>query len=194
MSDLPYLELAMFTPLAGAILLGFVPRDRVTLIRYYSLGVTLVTFAFSLGVLADFDTSRAGFQLGLSASWIPEWGIRYATGVDGISLWMVMLTAFLMPIAVLASWHIEEGVKPYFIFLLALDTGMMGVSTSVDLFSLLPLLGSLTSTHVLSYRQMGTRPSEVRCDEVLSVHARGVVVDARGDPLPRLLCPRWSYV
>jgi NADH-quinone oxidoreductase subunit M len=133
-SDLPYLELAMFTPLAGAIILGFFPRESVNLIRYSSLGVTLVTFGFSLGVLANYDASRAGFQLGVTASWIPEWGIRYATGVDGISLWMVMLTAFLMPIAVLASWHVQEGVKPFFIFLLALDTGMMGVFTALDLF------------------------------------------------------------
>jgi NADH-quinone oxidoreductase subunit M len=133
-SDLPYLELAMFTPLGGAILLGFVPRHRVMFIRYYSLVVTLITFAFSVGVLANFDASQRGFQLGLSASWIPDWGIRYTTGVDGISLWMVMLTAFLMPIAVLASWRIEQGVKAYFIFLLTLDTGMMGVFTALDLF------------------------------------------------------------
>jgi NADH-quinone oxidoreductase subunit M len=134
MTDLPFLELTMFTPLAGAFVLGFVPKAWTNAIRLFALGVTVVTFAFSLGVLANFDASRAGFQTGISVSWIPDFGIRYRTGIDGISLWMVMLTAFLMPIAVLASWQIEDRVKPYFIFLLALDTGMLGVFTALDLF------------------------------------------------------------
>jgi NADH-quinone oxidoreductase subunit M len=134
MTDLPFLELTMFTPLAGAFLLVLLPKDRINAIRLFSLCVTMVTFALSLGVLANFDASGAGFQTGISVPWIPEFGIRYRTGIDGISLWMVMLTAFLMPIAVLASWHIEDRVKPYFMFLLALDTGMLGVFTALDLF------------------------------------------------------------
>ncbi|HET7481957.1 MAG TPA: NADH-quinone oxidoreductase subunit M [Actinomycetota bacterium] len=134
MSDVPFLDITIFVPLAGALLLAFIPTQRSTWIRYGALAVSLIAFVTSLGVLLNFETSNAGFQLGSTASWIPQWGISYATGVDGISLWMVMLTTFLMPLGILASWSIEKRLKPYFIFLLALETGMLGVFSSLDLF------------------------------------------------------------
>jgi NADH-quinone oxidoreductase subunit M len=128
------LDAVIFTPLAGAVVISLVPRDRVRDLRLASLAVTLVTFALSLGLLAQFETEQTGFQLGRSAEWIPEWGVGYVTGIDGISLWLVLLTSFLMPLGVLASWSIEKRVKPYFVFLLALETGMLGVFCSLDLF------------------------------------------------------------
>ena len=138
MSDFPFLDVFIFTPLAGALLLGLIPKERDVALRYGALLVTLVTFALSLGVLWEFEAgATAGgfaFQLGTTAEWIPEWGIGYVTGVDGVSLWMVMLTTFLMPLGVLASWTITKRVKPYFIFLLALETGMLGVFCALDLF------------------------------------------------------------
>jgi NADH-quinone oxidoreductase subunit M len=134
MSDWPYLDVAIFLPLAGALALGFVPRSKVTVVRAGALAVAVLTFLVSLGVLVSFDPGSAGFQLGATAEWIPEWGITYITGVDGISLWLIMLTTFLMPLAVLASWSIDQRVKPYFIFLLTLETGLLGVFSSLDLF------------------------------------------------------------
>ena len=88
----------------------------------------------SLALLLDFEADDAGFQLGTSLEWIPDWGIGYTTGIDGMSLWMVLLTTFLMPIGVLASWSITKRVKPYFVFLLALETGMLGVFSALDMF------------------------------------------------------------
>ena len=134
MPDFPYLDIVIFLPLAGAIVIGLIPRDRHETIRLAALAVTTVTFAISLGVLVNFDAAEAGFQLGSSAEWIPEWGVSYITGIDGISLWMVLLTTFLMPLGVLASWSIETRVKPFFVFLLALETGMLGVFSALDLF------------------------------------------------------------
>jgi NADH-quinone oxidoreductase subunit M len=128
------LDAVIFTPLAGAVVISLVPRDRVRDLRSACLAVTLVTFVLSLGLLAQYETEQAGFQLGRSAEWIPEWGVGYVTGIDGISLWLVLLTSFLMPLGVLASWSIEKRVKPYFVFLLALETGMLGVFCSLDLF------------------------------------------------------------
>ncbi|MGH2729024.1 MAG: NADH-quinone oxidoreductase subunit M [Actinomycetota bacterium] len=128
------LDAVIFTPLVGAVAIGFVPKARTRDLRAVALGVTLVTFVLSLGLLVEFDSAEAGFQLGRSAEWIPEWGIGYITGIDGISLWLVLLTAFLMPLGVLASWSIEQRVKPYFVFLLALETGMLGVFSALDLF------------------------------------------------------------
>jgi len=131
--DFPFLDVVIFLPLVGGILLGLVPKND-GLIRYGALAITLTTFVASLGVMANFDAGEAGFQLGSSAEWIPEWGVGYLTGVDGISLWMVMLTTFLTPLAVLASWSMTERVKPFFVFLLALETGMLGVFCSLDMF------------------------------------------------------------
>ncbi|HEV3472409.1 MAG TPA: NADH-quinone oxidoreductase subunit M, partial [Actinomycetota bacterium] len=129
-----WLDLVIFAPLIGAVALAFVPNGRVDLLRWGALAVTTITFGLSLVLLADFRTGEAGFQLVTDAKWIPEWGISYITAIDGISLWMVLLTTFLMPLAVLASWSITSRVKPYFAFLLALETGMLGVFCALDLF------------------------------------------------------------
>ncbi|HEX2240871.1 MAG TPA: NADH-quinone oxidoreductase subunit M [Actinomycetota bacterium] len=130
----PYLDAIIFLPLIGAVLLALVPSRDVRLLRLVALAITVATFVVSLGVLANFDSGEAGFQLGTSAEWIAEWGIGYKTGIDGISLWLVMLTTFLMPLGVLASWSITSRAKTYFIFLLALETGMIGVFSALDLF------------------------------------------------------------
>lgn len=134
MTDFPFLDITIFLPLAGALALGFVPKERVTALRVAALGTTVATFGLSLVVLALFDGDRAAFQIGSSAEWIPDWGIGYTTGIDGVSLWMVLLTSFLMPLAVLASWSVDKRQKPYFIVLLALETGMLGVFAALDLF------------------------------------------------------------
>ena len=135
MTDFPFLDVVIFAPLVGALVIGFVPKDRTTELRIVALGVTLITFALSLGVLFQFEIANAAsFDLGTTARWIPEWGVGYVTGIDGVSLWMVLLTTFLMPLSVLASWSITTRVKPYFIFLLALETGMLGVFCALDLF------------------------------------------------------------
>jgi NADH-quinone oxidoreductase subunit M len=128
------LTLTIFVPLAGALLVGLIPKERTETIRLAALGVTLVAFALSVGILLQFEAGEAGFQLVTAAQWIPEWGIGYTIGLDGVSLWMILLTTFLMPLGVLASWSIEKRVKPYFVFLLALETGMLGVFSALDLF------------------------------------------------------------
>lgn len=132
---MPFLDLAIFLPLLGAVVIGFLPRDDADAIRWTAFGVTVATFLISLGVLFQFDSASSSFQLGSELRWIPQWEIRYSTGVDGISLWMVLMTTFLMPLSVLASWTITKRVKPYFVFLLALETGMIGVFSALDLFA-----------------------------------------------------------
>ena len=134
MGDLTLLDLMIFLPLMGAVFLAFLPRDDIDGFRWGALIVTLCTFALSLAVLGGFDSSSAELQIGSDKSWIPEWGIGYITGIDGISLWMVLLTTFLMPLGVLASWSITSRIKPYFVFLLVLETGMLGVFCALDLF------------------------------------------------------------
>jgi NADH-quinone oxidoreductase subunit M len=133
MTSWPVLDAVIFMPLVGTLLVACVPRSRLNLIRGVALATTVAVFALSLALVAQFDPGRTGFQLGTRAEWIPEWGAAYITGIDGVSLWLIMLTTFLMPLSVLASWSVERRAKPYFAFLLALETGLLGVFASLDL-------------------------------------------------------------
>ena len=132
------LTLSWLVPLAGVILLlliGNADGRRDGLIRWITLGVSLVAFAVTLTVWVGFDAASADFQFVERRPWIPAFGIDYYIGVDGISLLLVVLTGFLTPIALLSSWgSIERKVKEFSIFMLALEAAMIGVFVSLDLF------------------------------------------------------------
>jgi NADH-quinone oxidoreductase subunit M len=132
------LSLIVFLPLAGAIALLFIGnRDgrRNQLIRQMALGVSLLTFVATLALWARFDAGSPEFQFVERRSWIPVFGIEYFIGVDGISLMLIVLTGFLTPLALLSSWgSIERKVKEFSIFLLVLETAMLGVFVALDLF------------------------------------------------------------
>jgi NADH-quinone oxidoreductase subunit M len=140
LTGFPILSLAIGLPLVGALLLLFVSnRDgaKDALIRNLTLGVSLLTFAVTLGLWAAFDQSPAAesFQFVERAPWIPAFGIEYYLGIDGLSLMLVVLTGFLTPIALLTSWDsVEEKVKEFSIFMLVLETAMIGVFCALDLF------------------------------------------------------------
>ena len=102
--------------------------------RWLTLLITLATFVVSLKLLTGFDRSQPGPQLVQNEPWITALGVRYFVGIDGISLWLVLLTTFLMPISILASWTITKRVREYMLFMLVLETGMIGVFVSFDLF------------------------------------------------------------
>jgi NADH-quinone oxidoreductase subunit M len=134
------LSFIVFLPLAGALLVllaggrGDRP-DREGLIRNLALGTSLVTFAATLFLWWQFDPANAAFQFEERHAWIPDFGIQYYIGVDGISLLLVVLTGFLTPIALLSSWEsVHKGLKTFSFFILALETAMLGVFVSIDLF------------------------------------------------------------
>jgi NADH-quinone oxidoreductase subunit M len=102
--------------------------------RWIALTFTIVTFIASLVIVALFDSSRSGPQEVLRAEWIRALGVSYLVGVDGISLWLVVLTTFLMPVSVLASWSVNKRVREYMMFMLVLETGMVGVFVALDMF------------------------------------------------------------
>ena len=128
------LTIVTFMPAAGALLLLFYNRGHGRSIRMFALLVTLLTFIFSLHLVAHFDSSNPDFQFGLKIPWMPSLGIDYTMGIDGISIFLILLTTLLSPLAMLASWSIHERLKEYFIFMLLLETGMIGVFASLDLF------------------------------------------------------------
>ena len=104
--------------------------------RWAGVAATLVTFALSLRLWSGFDPTELGFQFVEYAPWLPDYGIQYFVGVDGISLVLVLMTTFLMPIALVASWHdIGRAVRSYVFFMLFLETGMLGAFVSLNVFA-----------------------------------------------------------
>jgi len=131
------LTLVTFAPLAGALLLVLVPRrDRD--IRIFSLVISLLTFVLSLHLPVYFKRplyAGGQFHYEVDYQWISSPNIHYHMGIDGISLWLVVLTTFLTPLCVLISWKsVHDRVKEFFILLLILETALIGVFTSLDLF------------------------------------------------------------
>jgi NADH-quinone oxidoreductase subunit M len=127
------LSLVVFWPTLGAALLALLPREHVAGIRRTALAFSLVPLALSLWVLARF-TPVPDFQFTHRLAWIPAWGASYRVAVDGVSLFLVLLTTVLTPVVVLASWgDVHRRVKEFFVFLLVLETGMLGTFLATDL-------------------------------------------------------------
>ena len=123
-----------FLPTAGAVVVAFLPR-RGKVIQWFSLLVVLATFVLSLHLPAHFDYAQHGFQFEVNRPWISSPAIRYHLGVDGLSLWLVILTTFLAPIGVLVSWRaIETRTKEFYFLFLLQQTAMIGVFISLDMF------------------------------------------------------------
>ncbi|HWI11584.1 MAG TPA: NADH-quinone oxidoreductase subunit M, partial [Burkholderiaceae bacterium] len=137
MSAWPVLTLVTFLPLVGAAFILVVRGDEQTVAsnaRWVALWTTLVTFVVSLALWFDFDRGTAAFQFVERAPWFPGTTISYHMGVDGVSVLFVLLSTFLMPICILASWEaIEYRVREYMIAFLVLETMMVGTFCALDL-------------------------------------------------------------
>ena len=136
MAHLPLLSITTFLPLVGALailLLRGGEEETARLARWIALWISLATFAVSVEVWAAFDPGRADFQLIEKADWLPDFNIGYRMGIDGISLFFVLLSTFLTPICVLASWFaVTRRVKEYMIAFLVLETLMVGMFCALD--------------------------------------------------------------
>lgn len=131
----PILTFITFVPVVGVLILLVLNRKSHDLLRSVALIVMLADLIGSLVVYARFDPTNGAMQLIESRPWIPTWGVAYKMGVDGISLFLVLLTTLLGPIVILASWKdIKVKVKEFLIALLVLQTGMVGVFLALDLF------------------------------------------------------------
>jgi NADH-quinone oxidoreductase subunit M len=130
------LSLMTFLPLLGVFILLFIPSNNHGLLRGFTLLVTILTFLVSIPLATGFVTN-ADYQFILNIPWIQAGPFRmnYNVGIDGISLWLVMLTTFIMPIAILSTWKaVDQKVKGYMACLLLLEVGMLGAFVSLDLF------------------------------------------------------------
>lgn len=153
MTESALLNLVIFLPLAGAFVLLWLPRpaearasasadhdgrpappcSATTAIRWLAAIVSGATLVASIFLLRAFDPLTSGFQMATDIPWLPQWGVRYHVGVDGISVLLVLLTTLLSFLAVVYSFSVTKRVKEYMIFLLVLESAMLGVFCALDL-------------------------------------------------------------
>jgi NADH-quinone oxidoreductase subunit M len=129
------LSVVIFLPAVGAVALALVPRSLESVHRAAALAVAVATFAVSIPLWFRFDGESADFQFEELVRWLPTLGVSYHVGIDGISLLLVLLTTFLTPLALASAWQaVEDRTKEFGITMLLLETGMLGVFVSLDLF------------------------------------------------------------
>jgi NADH-quinone oxidoreductase subunit M len=120
---------------ALALLLPGLNRLPDAACKHLSVASTLVTFGLSLRLFRAFDPTRTGYQFVEYAPWLPDWGVHYFVGIDGISLLLVILTTFLMPIVLVGAWNdVKRSTRSFLFFMLFLETGMIGAFVSLNLF------------------------------------------------------------
>ncbi len=127
--------LATFLPLLGGLALLFVPNEKREVFQKATVAILVVSFLLSVPLWFAYDRGSAAVQFAYSCDWMPSLGVRFSVGMDGISLLLWLLTTFTGPIAALCSWgNIEERWKEYYIWLLVLQTSMLGVFITQDMF------------------------------------------------------------
>jgi NADH-quinone oxidoreductase subunit M len=131
--DFPILTALVLVPALGALAVALVPRTRPELLRAVALVFSVTAAALSVYLLLAFDRHDAGYQFETNRSWVADFGISWHVGVDGISLFLVVLTGILFPIALLGATP-HHDAKPYYAWLLLLEAGCLGVFVALDLF------------------------------------------------------------
>jgi NADH-quinone oxidoreductase subunit M len=128
------LSFVLFLPTIGGLLL-LLGRRNESFVKFGALGLSTIVFALSLGLWFGYDTSNSAMQFVEKTSWIPSLNVSYHIGIDGISLLLIMLTTFLTPIVLISSWEsIKKNVSMYVFLMLLLESGMIGVFSSMDTF------------------------------------------------------------
>ena len=131
------LSILILTPLLGALVLALFRGMSDESIKRFTLGLTLVLFGLSLALLTELPgfESSAQYRFTEDLKWLPDWGIGYKLGIDGLSLWLIILSTLLTPLSLLGSWtSISERVREFNIFILILESAMIGVFCALDLF------------------------------------------------------------
>ncbi len=129
------LEMLLAIPAIGFLLTLLIPRAQENIVRLFTLAVSLVAFVLSLGLITGYESGKTGQQFVHNIVWIANPEIHWHVGIDGLSLWLIILSTFLTPIAILISWNsCQKQAKEFFAFLLLLEFGLIGVFAAWDLF------------------------------------------------------------
>src|SRR5436305_1705443 len=128
-STIPYLSLSIWIPIVSGLALFAIGRDdRAPLIRWVALIASIVGFVVTLPLITEFDTGSAAMQFVERATWVPRFAINYSLGVDGIAVWLVVLTALITVLVVIAGWNVvQKNVAGYMAAFLVLSGLMIGV-------------------------------------------------------------------
>ena len=183
MKSLPILSIITWLPTLGAIIiLALFKKNQAALIKKFATAWFGLAFVASLFLLA-YDRSVGGMQFLEDYQWIPVIGARYQMGVDGVAVLLIVLTTLLGVIAALSSWnYIQKREKEYYVLLLLLQTAVVGVFTSMDLFLFYLFFEvSLVPMYFL-IGIWGRREPPLCSDQILSVHARRISRHAAGCP------------
>jgi NADH-quinone oxidoreductase subunit M len=129
------LSVLIFSPLLLGAMLYLIPAKFLEIQRWFGFVASLFPFALSVWILMNFQEKAPGYQFVEQVPWLPNFGITYSLGIDGISLFLVVLTTFLIPLIFLSSWRaVESGIKKYLFFMLALESAILGAFLAIDLF------------------------------------------------------------
>ena len=179
----PLLTAIVVVPTVGALVVALLPKHRPDLVRLIGIMFALVTAALTVYLLIAFNRHDGGIQFVTQHVWIKEWGISWHLGVDGISLFLIVLTGVLFP---LAFWggaaDATHDVKAYTGWMLLLEAGVLGTFMSPRPVPLLRLLRDRARADVLPHRRVGSRRARLRGVEVLPVHDGRLGVHARRPP------------
>jgi hypothetical protein len=163
------LTLVTFIPLIGALLLLLLPSDNTKLLRFFSLGVSLVAFLGSLYLFAGFVGHTYHFQFVEYVPWIEPLGIHYRMALDGVSIWLYLLTTLLSVISIAFSFYVNHRVKAYMAAMLILETAMLGVFADRP-DPLLHVLRSDPHPDVDADQHLGRRAARLCGPQILPVH------------------------
>jgi NADH-quinone oxidoreductase subunit M len=175
--DHTILTLILLTPLVGAGVLALIPEREGS--KTHAIGAlifTLITFGLTLHLPAHFHYGAQGFQYELNLRWIPEPAIRYHVGVDGLSMWLIVLAGVLAPVGVLASWNtIQQRTRLFYTLFLLQQVAMFGIFVALDVFL---YYGFWAHRHLRPHRK-----PPPRCHQILPVRLHSVCGAAGCDPL-----------
>ena len=136
MLDWPLISVTIFLPLLGSLIILFIKDEEKSSnnIKFAALFTSIATFVLSLLIWFYFDSTNSSYQLLEKYSWFKDFNFYYHVGVDGISLFMILLSTFLIPFCILSSWiSIKKRIKEYMISFLLLETFIIGMFSSIDI-------------------------------------------------------------
>ena len=189
--DLHILSIVAYIPLLGALaIVFFMRRANDVAVRNFATAVAAIDLLVSLPLWFAFDRGGELFQFRESHAWIPSIGVRYEFGIDGIALLLILLTTLLGFISFVSSWSaITTRQKEYYVFLLLLQTGMLGVFVALDFFLFYVFWEVMLVPMYFLIGIWGGAAQAVRRDQVLPLHAGRLGADAARHPGALLLQP-----
>ena len=134
-ADFPWLSLSILFPIVGSLIVPFIPdKGEGKEVRWYALIIALITFLITVAAyFKGFDPSQEGLQLYEKVSWLPDLGLTWSVGADGLSMPLILLTSFITSLAVLAAWPVSYKPKLFFFLILAMDGGQIAVFAVQDM-------------------------------------------------------------